>query len=165
MTTFAEARQFLLDHREDYAGAYAGFRWPDPVPFNWAIDWFDQYAREPANSQRPALTIVETAGGARTTATFSQMSLRSNQVANWLRSLGVKRGDRILLPLPNIAPLWETMLAAIKLGAVVIPATTLLPEADLADRTRRGRVKVVVTSADQVAKFRKQDGVIKVAVG
>ena len=59
MTTFAEARQFLLDHREDYAKAYAGFRWPDPVPFNWALDWFDQLAATPAIADRPALWIVD----------------------------------------------------------------------------------------------------------
>ena len=41
MTTFQEARAFLLRHRTDYDKAVADFRWPDPVPFNWALDWFD----------------------------------------------------------------------------------------------------------------------------
>ncbi len=165
MTTFAEARQFLLDHREDYAGAYAGFRWPDPVPFNWAIDWFDRMAADPALGDRPAIRIFDTAAGNETRATFAQMARKSNQVANWLRSLGVKRGDRVLLPLGNIMPLWEVMLACIKLGAVVIPATTLLPESDLSDRIKRGNVKAVVTSADQVGKFRGKHGLLKVVVG
>jgi acetyl-CoA synthetase len=165
MTSFVEARQFLLDRHEDYAAAYAGFRWPDPVPFNWALDWFDRLAADPATADRPALWIVDTATDRETRTSFAQLSRRSNQTANWLRSLGVRRGDRILLPLGNVAPLWETMLAAIKLGAVVIPATTLLPEADLADRIRRGNVKAVVTAADQVAKFRNQDRVLKIAVG
>src|SRR5437588_841570 len=40
MTTFQDARAFLLKHRTDYDAAVKGFRWPDPVPFNWALDWF-----------------------------------------------------------------------------------------------------------------------------
>ena len=65
MTTFAEARQFLLDHREDYAGAYAGFRWPDPVPFNWGLDWIDHLGTAPDSRDRAlALWVVETATGA-----------------------------------------------------------------------------------------------------
>jgi acetyl-CoA synthetase len=165
VTTFAEARQFLLDHRADYAGAYAGFRWPEPGPFNWALDWFDTLGSAADSRDRPALWIVETAGGTELKATFAELSRRSSQAANWLRSLGVERGDRVLLPLGNIAPLWEVMLASIKLGAVVIPATTLLPEADLADRIKRGNAKAVVTSADQVTKFRGQDDVIRIVVG
>src|SRR5580698_5571986 len=48
MTTFQEARSFLLEHRTDYDKAVAGFRWPDAVPFNWALDWFDaDLARDP----------------------------------------------------------------------------------------------------------------------
>ena len=39
MTTFQDARAFLLQHRTDYDAAVEGFRWPDPVPFNWALDW------------------------------------------------------------------------------------------------------------------------------
>ena len=54
--------------------------------------------------------------------------------------LGVDRGDRVLLVLGNQVELWETLLAAIKLGAVIIPATTLLGRADLADRIDRGDV-------------------------
>ena len=41
MTTFQDARGFLLENRTDYDAAVKGFRWPDPVPFNWALDWFD----------------------------------------------------------------------------------------------------------------------------
>jgi acetyl-CoA synthetase len=70
-----------------------------------------------------------------------------------LRALGVDRGDRILLMLGNVAPLWETMLAAMKLGAVVIPATTLLTPGDLADRFERGRARHVVAAAGQAGKF------------
>ena len=77
-----------------------------------------------------------------TKLSFETLSRRSNQVANFLRAQGLKRGDHLLLLLGNVVPLWETMLAAIKLGVVVIPATTLLTPDELRDRLDRGRAKV-----------------------
>jgi acetyl-CoA synthetase len=154
MTTFQEARAFLLEHRIDYDTAVAEFRWPDPVPFNWALDWFDaELARHPESKDRPALWIVDAGSNRETKLSFEALSHRSNQVANFLRAQGLKRGDHLLLLLGNVIPLWETMLAAMKLGVVVIPATTLLTPDELRDRLDRGRAKVVVASQDQVAKF------------
>ena len=154
MTTFQEARAFLLRHRTDYDKAVADFRWPDPVPFNWALDWFDAaLARNSDSKDRPALWIVDAGSNKETKLSFAVLSRRSNQVANFLRAQGLKRGDHLLLLLGNVVPLWETMLAAMKLGVVVIPATTLLTPDELRDRIDRGRAKVVVASQDQVAKF------------
>jgi acetyl-CoA synthetase len=154
MTTFQEARAFLLQHRSDYDTAVKGFRWPDPVPFNWALDWFDAELAGNADSRdRAALWIVDSAGNKETKLSFRTLSLRSNQVANFLRAQGLKRGDHLLLLLGNVVPLWETMLACIKLGVVVIPATTLLTPDELRDRLDRGRAKAVVAAQDQVGKF------------
>ena len=152
MTTFAsfiEARDFLLQHRDDYATAYRDFAWPKLDRFNWALDYFDVMAR--ANTAT-ALHIVGE-DGSETKRSFEDMSRRSSQVANFLRGLGVRRGDRILLMLGNELPLWEVMLASIKLGAVLIPATSLLTTEDLRDRLERGRVRHVVTASAQAAKF------------
>jgi acetyl-CoA synthetase len=148
LARFTAARQFLLDHREDYDGAYAGFEWPELDEFNWALEWFDHLGSDVESADRPALWIVEQDGSQRRW-TYAQLSRRSNQVANWLRSRGVARGDRIVLMLGNQVELWEMILAAIKLGAVVIPAATLLAEADLTDRVERGRARhAVVASAE-----------------
>src|SRR5690606_19072087 len=84
---------------------------------------------------------------------FAELRERSNRVANWLESLGVRRGDRVLLMLGNEVPLWETMLACIKIGAVVIPATNLLTRDDLADRLERGGVSHIVTRSSNTARF------------
>ena len=66
-----------------------GFRWPDPVPFNWALDWFDaELARDPESKDRPALWIVDGDSGAETKLSFETLSRRSNQVANFLRGAG-----------------------------------------------------------------------------
>src|SRR3981081_555746 len=154
MKTFQDARSFLLKTRTNYDAAVKGFRWPDPVPFNWALDWFDaELARNPESKDRPALWIVDAASNRETKLSFEALSRRSNKVANFLRAQGLKRGDHLLLLLGNGIPLWETMRAAMKLGVVVIPATTLLTPDELRDRLDRGRAKVVVASQDQVAKF------------
>jgi acetyl-CoA synthetase len=154
MTTFQEAREFLLKHRTDYDRAVAEFRWPDSVPFNWALDWFDaELAQNAGSKDRAALWIVDTGSNRETKLSFATLSQRSNQVANFLRAQGLKRGDHLLLLLGNVVPLWETMLAAMKLGVVVIPATTLLTADELRDRLERGRARAVVATQDQVAKF------------
>ncbi|KYK50334.1 AMP-binding protein [Bradyrhizobium sp. 191] len=168
MTTFQEARAFLLKHRTEYEAAVKGFRWPDPVPFNWALDWFDAELAASADSKdRPALWIVDAAQDKQTKLSFAALSKRSNQVANFLRAQGLERGDHLLLLLGNVVPLWETMLAAIKLGVVVIPATTLLTADELRDRLDRGKAKAVVAAEDQVAKFASlgTENVVRIVVG
>jgi len=151
---FRAARDFLLEHREDYDAAYADFRWPALDRFNWALDWFDAYA---AGNGATALWIVDD-DGSEVRYTFAEMAGRSNRVASFLRGLGVRRGDRVLLMLPNVAPLWEAMLACIKLGAVVVPATTQLTPDDLRDRFARGGVRHVLTDPGGTAKFAELGG-------
>lgn len=168
MTTFQEARAFLLQHRTDYEAAVKGFRWPDPAPFNWALDWFDaELAANAESNDRPALWIVDAAQDRQTKLSFAALSRRSNQVANFLRAQGLRRGDHLLLLLGNVVPLWETMLAAMKLGVVVIPATTLLTADELRDRLDRGKAKAVVAAQDQVAKFASlgAENVVRIVVG
>ena len=146
---FTRARDFLLAHRTDYDTAYRDFRWPQLTEFNWALDHFDALAR---GNDATALHIVEE-DGRETRRSFAELSARSDQVANWLRAQGVKRGDRVLLMLGNELALWELMLACIKLGAVMIPATMLLTPEDLRDRLERGGVKHVAVASEQAAKF------------
>ncbi|MEU4484406.1 AMP-binding protein [Streptomyces purpurascens] len=151
---FRGARDFLLEHREDYATAYDGFRWPRPEYFNWALDWFDEIAD---GNARTALHIVEE-DGRETRLSFGEMSVRSAQFANWLRARGVRAEDRILVMLGNQAELWITALAAMKLRAVVIPATPLLGPADLRDRVDRGRVRHVIARSEDTGKFAEVPG-------
>ncbi|WP_152648253.1 AMP-binding protein [Streptacidiphilus anmyonensis] len=150
---FRAARDHLLRHRGDIEGARRLPR-PQATHFNWALDWFDPEAH---GNDDIALRVVDlTADGqvrAETALSFAALSARSAQVANWLRSLGVARGDRVLLLLGNQVPLWEVMLAAIKLGAVVIPASTLLSPEDLADRVTRGEVRHVIAESGLTGGF------------
>ena len=151
---FRAARDLLLRHRDDYPAALRAFTWPRLTEFNWALDWFDVIAAE--HPDREALRIATDRGTI--SRSYGELAGRSNQVANWLRGLGARRGDRLLLMLGNVAPLWEVILAAMKLGVVVIPATTLLSPDDVADRITRGEVRHVVTEAGQTGKFGGPDG-------
>ncbi|MER5485018.1 AMP-binding protein [Streptomyces sp. NPDC002812] len=159
---FRAARDFLLAHREDYDTAYAGFRWPRPERFNWALDWFDAIAR---GNHRTALRIAEE-DGSHAEHSFAELAHRSDQVANWLRARGVRAGDRVLVMLGNQKELWETALAAMKLRAVVVPTTTLLNAAELADRIDRGAVRHVIARAQDHARFDAvPGGLTRIAVG
>jgi acetyl-CoA synthetase len=159
---FLAARDFLQQHRSDYERAYRDYRAPALDEFNWALDFFDVQAE---GNHRAALWVVEDDGSERKLS-FAAMAARSNQVANWLREQGVRRGDRVLLMLPNRVELWETMLAAIKLGAVLVPTTMLVSSGDLEDRMRRGHVRHVVAQASETPKFAALDGdFTRIAVG
>lgn len=150
--TFQAARELLLKLRDDQSIAVREFRWPELEYFNFALDHFDAMGANAAFADAVALHIVDE-GGRDVKRSFGELSKRSAQLANHFRSLGVKRGDRVLLMLGNELALWETMLAMIKLGAVVIPATSLLSTEDLRDRFTRGGVKHVVAGSEQVSKF------------
>ena len=159
---FRKARDFLQAHRDDWEKASRGFRWPHLDRFNWALDWFDVQAD---GNARPALHILEE-DGSQVQLTYHELAQRSNRVAVFLRRHGVERGHRILMMLPNAVPIWEVMLAAMKLGAVVIPATNLLTPEDLQDRLERGAVKHVVTDAAGAEKLRGIGGSLtRICVG
>jgi acetyl-CoA synthetase len=160
--TFLEVRELLLHCREDYARALREFRWPSFGEFNWARDYFDVIA---AGNEAPALRVIDDAG-ADETLSFAAIAQRGAQVAAFLASHGIGYGDRILLMLPNCLALWEVMLAAIRLGAVIIPATTLLESEDLRDRLERGRVKAIVTESSLTGRFAALKGApLRIAVG
>jgi len=159
---FLKARNLLLRHREDYETAGRSFQVEAMETFNWALDYFDAYA---AGNDRPALWIVEE-DGAETRVSFREMAGRSSRVANALRTLGVRRGDGVLIMLDNVQPLWETMLACIKLGAVLVPCTLLLSRADLQDRIERGGIRHLVVDSAQAGKFEGMDpGLTRISVG
>ena len=159
---FREARDAILGLKGRTEGA-AGFRWPDVGErFNWAVDWFDAIAQD---NEGIALVIVEE-DGHRTERTFGQLARRSNQVARFLNNQGVRKGDSVLLMLGNQVELWESMLAVMKLGAVIVPTTPALGHADLVDRMERAEGRCVVSNSAGTGKFEAVPGdFLKVVVG
>lgn len=159
---FIAVRDALLVNRADLAQASRQFTWPIFDRFNWVRDYFDVIAR--GNGQA-ALRVVSDEGVDRQLS-FEELSHRCGQVADLLAAHGVRPGDRVLIMLGNVVPLWETMLAVIKLGAVMIPATTLLEQQDLRDRIERGAVKAIVTHSHLADRFASAGGTaIQIATG
>jgi acetyl-CoA synthetase len=152
---YREARDHLVALREQHEQAVATFRWPDLGPtFNWAVDWFDVVAE---GQDRPALVVVEEDGSS-TSVSFDDMRRRSNRVAAWLGAQGLQKGDRVLIMLGNQVELWETMLAVMKLGGVLLPTTTAVGPQDLVDRIARGAASFVVCNAADTPKFDEVPG-------
>ena len=155
---YKSAQKFLLDHLSDPATAAEQFVWPHLDRFNWALDWFDAELASGPTRDLPALRIL---GDAAEDVSFAEMAARSNQIANGLRARGIRRGDRILLMLGNVAPLWEIMLASMKLGAVVISSTLLLTSEDLVERVARARIETLIVPATETAKFASVNSAIR----
>ncbi len=161
---FRAARDTLLALRRDYDEARARFVWPRPATFNFAIDWFDAVLAA-ENPDVEALRIIEDDGSIGAYS-FSTMARRSSQVANWLAGLGVRRGTRVLALLGNQVELWEVTLAVMKLGAVLIPATTLLTADDLRDRIARADAGAVIARSEITPRFAEIPGdYVRVCVG
>ena len=160
---YRAARDLLQDLAKDYRKAVTEFVWPDfGDRFNWAVDWFDAVAR---GVDRTALWIVEE-DGSEARYSFDEMARRSDQVAAHLAAHGVARGHRVLMMLNNQVELWESMLGAMKLGAVILPTTTALGPAELVDRVERGGVQHVLVNGGDAAKFDQVPGSYsRIAVG
>jgi acetyl-CoA synthetase len=153
--SFRAARDQLLALKGDHERAVAEFAFPDVGDrWNWAIDWFDTIAR---GNDRPGLVVVEE-DGSDASLTFDELARRSDQVAVWLHDRGVRKGDSVIVMLGNQLELWETMLAVMKLGAVIMPTTTAVGPADLRDRIERGSARFVVSNPADAAKFDEVPG-------
>jgi acetyl-CoA synthetase len=161
--TFREARDRLLELSDDYYGARAAFSWPRPHEFNWALEWFDAELAAGEHAGKTALKVI---GERVETRTFAELSNESSRLANGLRALGAKRGDRLLMMLGVVPELWATMLATMKLGLVLIPAMPTLGQADIADRIERGQAKYLVAHGVDAEKFAGlADNVERIAIG
>ncbi|MCA0380173.1 MAG: AMP-binding protein [Actinobacteria bacterium] len=154
-TAFFAARDRLLELAADPARARSEFTWPDVGPdFNWAHDVFDVIAE---GNDTTALWIAE-AGGSEVKRSFAEMKRRSDQAAHWLLTQGARKGDVAMLMLGNRIELWEIMLAALKIGVIILPTSVVLGSADLVDRVERGRVKWVFAAPEDAVKFAQVPG-------
>ena len=113
-----------------------------PDDFNFGFDVVDAWAE--IDDQKPALAWCNDEGNDRT-YTFGEIKRMSNQAANLYRSLGVRKGDAVLLMLKQRVEVWVCMVALHKLGAICIPASFQLTEKDIEYRCELANVKVITT--------------------
>jgi acetyl-CoA synthetase/medium-chain acyl-CoA synthetase len=142
------------DSLDNYRRKYSNFSWDLPEIFNFG-NVIDKFAEDP---NRVAI-LWEDQDRRRARLTFADISLQSNRIANVLSSLGLKRGDPILLVLPRVT-LWHAVyVGALKLGLLVIPCTSMLREKDLVYRANHSGARAIVASAENVtmiSDLRKQ---------
>ncbi|MEM3185503.1 MAG: acyl--CoA ligase [Conexivisphaerales archaeon] len=128
----------------------ANFSVEVPKYFNWGFDVIDHWAKEKPGLQ--ALVYTDDAGNVQR-FTFKDVSMISNQIANFLTAKGIKKGDAILVMLPNIPSLWFLVVALIKVGAVIVPCASLLTEKDLEYRIEAAHIRGIITDSMQSDKF------------
>jgi acetyl-CoA synthetase len=140
---FRRLRDHLLAHRDDLDAARDWrARAEDFGFFNWAFDWFDPVA---ACRSGTALLVIGDSGCSE--ISYPQLALASSRMAARLQALGVGAGDRVVLFLDNSIALWEVLIAGIRLGAVLVPCSTAIGTAGLADRMRRVGAAAVICDA------------------
>ncbi|NLE98902.1 MAG: AMP-binding protein, partial [Propionibacterium sp.] len=156
------ARDQLLGWRGQGDVARREFVWPEiRGKFNWAIDWFDAIGRD-----RDDLALwIKDEDGTDDRYSYGDLVTRSDRLAHWLSAQGVGKGDTVMLMLGNQIELWDTMLAAMKVGAVILPTAQALQHYDLEDRIPRADVRVVVANPEDEAKFDAVEGLVFITTG
>lgn len=117
-----------------------------PDHFNFAYDVMDEWAKEAPGKLALLWTNDE---GAEIRTTFAQLKEQSDQAASYLQSLGIQKGDPVMLILKRRYEWWLCMLALCKLGAVVIPATHMLTKHDIVYRCTRADIRAIVCVDDE----------------
>ena len=139
---------FTID-KSDYHRAKNTFKISVPDPFNFGFDVIDRHAKD---ENKRALVWVNAGGSERREYTFGDISLLSNRAANVLRSMGVRKGDRVFIMLGRVPEWYFILVACHKLGAVIMPAPVILLSSDIEYRITKGRANVVITNKANYAK-------------
>ena len=116
-----------------------------PENFNFAYDVMDAWAEEAPEKLALLWTNDQ---GEEIRATYKQLKEQSDQAASYLQSLGIGKGDPVMLILKRRYEWWIIMLALCKIGAIVIPATHMLTKHDIVYRNTRASVKAIICVDD-----------------
>ena len=134
----------VFTSQEDYI---RNFRIRVPADFNFAYDVVDAYAAE--EPDKKALLWTDDRGG-EIQFTFADMKRETDRTASYFQSLGIGRGDMVMLILKRRYEVWFSILALHKLGAVAIPATHLLTRKDVVYRCNMAGIKAIVAAGEPV---------------
>ena len=130
---------------EDENGCLKDISFTDADKFNFAFDIVDEIAR--LHPDKTAMVHVS-ADKTERIFTFKDIKQKSAQAANYFKSLGIKKGDRVMLVMKRHYQFWFAILGLHKLGAIVVPATNLLVEHDFDYRFNAGGISAIVCTAD-----------------
>lgn len=131
---------------ESYEDFKKNFKIIVPDNFNFAYDVVDRYAEEVPGKR--ALVWCDDNGNEKI-LNFADMKLQSDKVANFLRNLGVKKGDKVMLTLKGRYEFWFSLLALHKIGAIAVPATHMLREKDIVYRIKKAGIDTVISVDDK----------------
>jgi acyl-coenzyme A synthetase/AMP-(fatty) acid ligase len=132
----------------DYTQTCREFRWNVPEHYNFAFDVVDHWGED---AQKLAMLWVNEQGDEKRFS-FRHFTVRSNQVGNALRTMGIRQSDRILIMAPRLPEWWEAVLGIMKIGAVSMPGTTLLTPKDVAYRIQSGDAVAIITDEEGAMK-------------
>ena len=135
----------FIESYYDENGVFNGISFKNEDKFNFAFDCVDEIA-----SKTPDKLAMMWVGNDKSERrfTFSDMKKYSAKTANYFESLGIKKGDTVMLVLKRHYQFWFCMLALHKIGAIAIPATNQLVEHDFTYRYKAAGVKAIVCTAD-----------------
>ncbi len=139
--------KFVKTKYQSYEDFMNTFKIKVPENFNFAFDIVDEWAKQ--NPDKKALVWCDVKGE-KAEFTFKELMEKSNQVANFFVSLGIKKGDPVMLILKRRYEFWFSILALHKIGAITIPATHLLKKKDIIYRNNAASVKMIVAVSDDV---------------
>ncbi|MCL2455375.1 MAG: AMP-binding protein [Micrococcales bacterium] len=145
MSIVSTLHQRYLDEDLGPDGTPVGYGLDCPPDFSFGYDVVDAIAA--AEPERPALRWSDASGVTRW-YTFGDIARLSDQAASWFRSIGVRKGDRVLLVLKRHPQFWWSIIGLHKIGAVAAPATHQLKAYDLVFRLREAKINTVVATLD-----------------
>ena len=134
---------------KDYKKEYRNFSLTVPQRFSFPLDVFDRWGKR--------IALFWTDGDNEEKLSFDQLKILSSKGATFFKKLGIKKGDKVLVMLPNIPEWWEVMLALMRVNAIPIPATTLLTPRDIRYRLSATDIKAVIATDEDIPKV--EDGV------
>ncbi|MBR2861390.1 MAG: AMP-binding protein [Clostridia bacterium] len=133
--------------QENEKGVLEAISFKNEEKFNFAFDVIDKIGRE--QPDKLAMLHIDINKNERR-ITFGELKRASSQTANYFKSLGIKKGDRVMLILKRHYQFWFAMLALHKIGAVAIPATNQLKEHDITYRFNKAGVKMIICTSDGI---------------
>ncbi len=140
-----------LQKKDRYDVMYKNFKWKIPKYYNFGFDVVDQWAKD---RTKLALISIDRTGEKARYHTFYDLKVQSNQFANVLREMGVKKGNRVLVILQSIPEWYITLIGMFKLGVVPMPGTILLTSKDVEYRINRAEACMVLTDMDHADRVK-----------